>query len=165
MDCAASLKNWWRIFKVRMMADKFDIKTIKSASGKLSVLERMPFEVKRVYYLHGIDVSAMRGGHAHKKTDRIMIAVNGSFKVSIRYNTWKTHLLDNPTVGLRILPKEWVEVTEFSEGAICLVLASTEHDESDCVRDFSDFRKLSKSQAFCDCRQGRDPCDCERSVL
>ena len=146
------------------MAMQFDIKTVIDQRGNLSVLEHLPFAVKRVYYLHGTEVSSMRGGHAQKTLDRIMIAVHGSFKASVRYHQWDTYTLNDPTVGLRILPKEWVELTDFSKDAVCLVLASDAYNEADSVRDFATFKRLTKARSFCDCRQGRDPCDCERSV-
>ena len=146
------------------MAESLELKTIKDSRGSLTVLEKLPFSIKRVYYLHGIDISAMRGGHAHKNLERIMVAVNGSFKVSVRGKQWRDYVLDNPETGLAIHPKEWVEINGFTEGAVCLVLASEEHDESDCVRDYNQFLKLSKSQAYCDCNQGRLECSCERSV-
>lgn len=148
----------------KRMAGKMDLRTITDHRGSLTVLERLPFEIKRAYFLHDIKDGAARGGHAQKTTDRVIVPVHGSFKVSVRYNSWRDFEMDDPKLGLRVLPKEWVEITDFSPGAVCLVLASKEFDESDSVRDFEVFKRLIKPRAFCDCQQGREPCTCEASV-
>lgn len=122
------------------MAINLDIKTIIDHRGNLSVLERLPFDIKRVYYLHGIDPSSMRGGHAHKELDRIMVCVTGSFSVRVRNGVSdKIYKLDNPTQGLRIFPMDWLDLSDFTEGSVCLVLASLEHDENDCIRDMDEY--------------------------
>lgn len=75
-----------------------------------------------------------------------MIAVNGSFKATIRSpnREWSEHFLESPENGLMIGPLEWLELTEFSPDAVCLVLASEEHDEDDCVRDYKEYIDLCK---------------------
>lgn len=156
--------NWWRSFKGKQMAESLNLKTIQDTRGSLTVLEKLPFSIKRVYYLHGVDISAMRGGHAHRNLERIMVAVSGSFKVKVRNKRWSEFVLNDPTVGLAIHPLEWVEVNEFTPDAVCLVLASEEHDEKDAIREFDAYMRLSKPQSSCDCNQGRLDCSCERSV-
>lgn len=131
------------------MAINLDIKTLTDTRGSLSVLERLPFDIKRVYYLHGIDTSSMRGGHAHKKLERIMMCVSGSFTVRARDGVNdRTHKLDTPTHGLRIFPMEWLELSDFSEDAVCLVLASHEHDENDCIRDYDEYLDMIRRMLF-----------------
>lgn len=125
------------------MAERFKLKTVSDPRGRLTVLERLPFAIKRVYYLHGIDPSAMRGGHAHRNLDRVMVAVSGSFTVTIGESIYP---MSDPTVGLRINPMEWVEARDFSPDAVCLVLASEEHDEADAIRDYDHFQALWKHQ-------------------
>jgi hypothetical protein len=116
------------------------LQTIKDARGSLTVAEKLPFPIKRAYWLHGIDVDATRGGHAHRKLRRLMVAVSGSFQVSAKQGRhWNDVVLKNPSDGLLIEPLTWIELSEFSPGAVCLVLASEEHDESDCIRDFQEF--------------------------
>jgi hypothetical protein len=159
-----AITRWWRGFLGKKMAEKLDLQTITDARGNLTVLERLPFAVKRVYYLHGVDPNAMRGGHAQKGTDRVMVAVNGSFKVTVRSKGWSEHVLDDPKKALRVKPLEWLELTEFTPDAVCLVLASEEYDEADSVRDFETYTRLLKKRSQCDCLQGRLPCTCERSV-
>lgn len=126
------------------MNEVIDLDVHADARGTLTVAERLPFPIRRAYWLHGIDVEATRGGHAHRALHRLMIAVNGSFKVSIRSRGWRDVRLNTPNRGLLIHPLTWIELSEFSPGAVCLVLASEEHDESDCIRDFTEFVRLSR---------------------
>lgn len=111
---------------------------IETNRGTLTVIERLPFQIKRVYYLHGV-TGQDRPGHAHKALHRLMIAVHGSFKVRCVDREWRLLTLNNPGEGLLIEPMVWVELSDFSKDAVCLVLASEEHDESDVIRDFDEF--------------------------
>lgn len=122
-----------------------NLKTITDSRGSLTVIEKPPFEIKRVYYLHHIDAAKTRGGHAHRKLRRIMVAVHGSFVVTVRagkHIKYRDVTLNDPCVGLQIEPMEWLELHSFKDDAVCLVLASEEHDESDCIRDFAEFKGL-----------------------
>lgn len=120
------------------------LKTIRDSRGSLTVAEKLPFPIRRVYWLHGIDVRATRGGHAHKALRRVMVAASGSFKVKTRIRGWDNRTLSDPSDGLVIEPMTWVELSDFSPGAVCLVLASEEHDEADCIRDFETFLKARR---------------------
>ena len=112
---------------------------IESEAGSLSVLngeEHLPFVPQRVYYIYDLPAGAQRGGHAHKSLDQVLIPINGSFEVKI-YDGQKhnTILLNNPNTGLHIKAGIWRELSNFSEGAICLTLASKKYDESDYIRE------------------------------
>lgn len=121
------------------------LKTIRDARGSLTVIERLPFDIKRVYYLHHIDPAATRGGHAHRALRRLMVPIAGSFNVTVRDRyAYRDLRLDDPTQGLMIEPLEWLELRDFSADAIVLVLASLEHDEADCIRDFAEFLRLAR---------------------
>jgi hypothetical protein len=125
---------------------KLNLKTISDLRGRLTVIEKLPFDIKRVYYLHHIDTHSERGGHAHRALKRLMVAVNGSFILKMRDKSgWHEITMDSPETGIFINPLEWLELSNFSEGAVCLVLASEEHDEADCIRDFKVFKNLCKS--------------------
>lgn len=120
------------------------LQTIRDPRGNLTVAEKLPFQIRRAYWLHGIDAKAARGGHAHRALHRLMIAVSGGFKVTYRTRGWQDVRLDTPEWALVIPPLVWIELSEFSPGAVCLVLASEEHDEKDCIRDFGEFVRLSR---------------------
>jgi len=117
---------------------------IEDPRGNLSVIEgnTIPFTIKRVYFLYDVPSGAERGGHAHKNLQQFIIAVAGSFDVVLNNGKEEiTHRLFKPNEGLLVTQNTWRELRNFSAGAVCLVIASEEFDESDYIRDFEDFKK------------------------
>ena len=113
--------------------------------GKLSVVEKdiIPFDIKRVYYLYDVPSDSYRGGHAHKKLIQFMIPLSGSFEVLLDDGKKrKKVMLNKPDKGLLIPKGIWREMDNFSSGAICMVLASENFDESDYFRDYDQFKKF-----------------------
>ena len=106
-----------------------DLPPLGDERGSLIAIEankHIPFEVKRVYYIFGTKPGVSRGFHAHK-----MVLDDGINKESV----W----LDSPTKGLLIGNNVWREMHEFSDDCVLLVLASEHYDESDYIRDYSEF--------------------------
>ena len=114
---------------------------ITSVSNNLNI----PFAVRRIYYLYDIPSGSERGGHAHKDLHQLIIAISGSFDITLDDGTTKkTVRLDRPNYGLLIVPGIWRELKEFSSGAICLVLASNKYDENDYIRSYNEFKEFYK---------------------
>lgn len=117
--------------------------------GNLSVVENgkdVPFEVKRVFYLYDIPGGESRGAHAHKKCHQLLVAVSGSFEVTLDDGRNKrTVQLNRPFYGLHIPPGIWAAEQGFSSGSVCLVLASEKYDEGDYIRDYQDFLKFKNA--------------------
>jgi uncharacterized RmlC-like cupin family protein len=108
-------------------------------------LKNIPFEVKRIYYLYDIPGGESRGGHGHKLLESVIIAVSGSFDVTVDDGVNKKKIqLNRPYWGLNVKPGMWREITNFSSGAICLVLASDLYDTEDYIRVYSDFLDFKK---------------------
>jgi dTDP-4-dehydrorhamnose 3,5-epimerase-like enzyme len=108
----------------------------------LAVIEKdtYPFHIKRVYYLYDVPSDAYRGGHAHKEVHELLIALSGSFEVLLDNGKAKQKvMLNKPNKGLLIPTGVWRELDNFSSGAVCLVLASEEFDESDYIRNYDAF--------------------------
>tara|TARA_B100000809_G_scaffold266928_1_gene333140 strand:- start:3952 stop:4356 length:405 start_codon:yes stop_codon:yes gene_type:complete len=121
-----------------------DIPTINDARGNLAVIEKdiLPYQIKRVYYLFDVPSDSFRGGHAHKEQLEFLIALSGSFTVTLdNGKSKKSFLLNKPNKGLLLPTGIWRELEDFSSGAICLVLSSGEFEESDYIREYSDFKK------------------------
>ena len=118
--------------------------------GNLSVVENgkgIPFDIKRVYYLYDVPGGESRGGHAHKDLYQIIMAVSGSFSVTLDDGRNKqTFVLNRPYQGLLVVPGIWRTLDDFSSGAVCLVLASEMYDESDYIRDYNEFVKYKYEQ-------------------
>ena len=111
--------------------------------GNLSVVENgkdVPFEIKRVFYLYDIPGGESRGAHAHKTCHQFLVAVSGSFEVTLDDGRNKrTVVLDRPFYGLHIPPGIWAAEQGFSSGSVCLVLASEKYEEEDYIRDYKDY--------------------------
>ena len=100
----------------------------------------MPFEIKRVYYLYDVPGGAERGGHAHKNLEQYIIAMSGSFDISLDDGVEKKKIhLNRSYYGLYVCPMIWREIDNFSSGSVCMVLASDYYDEDDYFRDYNEF--------------------------
>ena len=121
-----------------------DIRRFSDNRGYLSVVEGevdIPFEIKRIYYLYMVP-EASRGAHAHKQLQQLIIATSGSVHVTLDDGRdKKTFVLDKPWKGLLVMPGLWRTLTDFSGGAVCMVLASARYDSEDYIRDYDDFLK------------------------
>lgn len=111
--------------------------------GDLTFLEgqrHVPFDIARVYYLYNVPVDSERGGHAHKALQQVIFALSGSFRVRLDNGTRKTdvHLRD-PRRGIHVNRLVWRELDMFSQGAVCMVVASHPYDEDDYFRDYDEF--------------------------
>lgn len=112
-------------------------------AGSLVALEKgddFPFEIKRVYYVWGTDKDTVRGKHAHKKLEQVIVCVSGNcdFILDDGNNRELVHLSD-PTQGLYIGNNIWREFTNFSKDCVVMVLASEHYDETDYIRDYNEF--------------------------
>ena len=118
------------------------IPTVEDLRGNLAFVQNdiLPFELKRIYYLFDVPSTAFRGGHSHIDQHEILIALSGSFEVTVTDGKdKKSYLLNKPNIGLHIPTGIWRELENFSSGAVCLVLASDVFEEADYIRDFDVF--------------------------
>ena len=117
---------------------------ITNRAGNITPVENnihIPFDVKRVYYLYDIPGGESRAAHGHKLLEQLIVAASGSFDITIDDGiNKKTVQLNRPYFGLHILPGIWRDISNFSSGAICLVLASTLYDEKDYLRNYANFK-------------------------
>lgn len=120
-----------------------DIPTVTDNRGSLSYAESgdlTPFDIKRVYYIHGAPTGALRGRHAHRELQQVMVAVHGSCYVAVD-DTENRHIvkLDDPTTGLYVPPMAWREMLAWNDECVLLVLASEHHDPDDYIDDYEEF--------------------------
>jgi dTDP-4-dehydrorhamnose 3,5-epimerase-like enzyme len=116
------------------MARIIDLKTFTDKRGNLTVIEKViPFDIKRIFYIYGVDDSK-RGGHRHHKTYQAAVCIRG--KCTIYNNNGENEgefLLNSPDKCLLIEPRDWHTMYNFSEDAILMVLASENFDEKDYI--------------------------------
>lgn len=98
----------------------------------------IPFEVQRVYMLHHIVDE--RGGHAHRDTHQLVIALSGSFELILSDGTdSRSFLLDDPTRGLLLGPMLYIRMKSFTPDARAVVIASTHYDCARSIRSWDDY--------------------------
>jgi dTDP-4-dehydrorhamnose 3,5-epimerase-like enzyme len=123
---------------------------IPDSRGNLTFVEggrHIPFEIRRVYYLYDVPGGAVRAGHAHKSLHQILIAMSGSFDVTLDDGQEKKkYHLNRSYYGLYIPPMIWRDIDNFSSGSVCMALASEFYDEEDYFRDYSNFITEVKSR-------------------
>ncbi len=117
--------------------------TVTDSRGKLTVIEgdeRLPFDIRRVYYLYDVPDGVVRGAHAHKELQQLIIALSGSLDIILDDGADRRRFrLDRPDRGLLVGSMIWRSLENFSDGSVCCVLASAPHLESDYIRDYSEF--------------------------
>jgi hypothetical protein len=106
----------------------------------------VPFAIARVYWIYGVPGGAWRGGHAYRTNSEMLVALSGSFDVTVddghgRYR----HALNRGYVGLLVPEMTWRTVENFSTNAVCLCLASGPYDPEDYVRTYDEFLELTSS--------------------
>lgn len=111
--------------------------------GNLTVVENgktLPFDVKRVYYLYDVSGGESRGAHAHRDLEQLIVAASGSFTVTLDDgNCKRSFFLNRPYQGLYVKPGMWRDLSDFSSGAVCMVLASDIYQVEDYIRDYEEF--------------------------
>ncbi len=131
------------------LARFIDLPVISDPRGNLCFAEsgrHVPFSIERVYYLFDVPSGSVRAGHAHRALQQVLLAVSGSFDVSLNDGVREeTVTLNRAHRGLIIGPMLWRELRNFSSGSVCLVLASLPYDEADYIRDFEDFQAFAKA--------------------
>lgn len=123
-----------------------DVPTFTDERGAISVMDKeLPFEVKRVFWLHHIQEGKDRGAHALLEGMEIMIAVHGSFVVDLDDGTEKTSvLLDDATKGLIIRPGVWFRTHSYKKDGVSLILADEEYRRDRYTYDYNEFTALRR---------------------
>ena len=112
--------------------------------GNLVVVEGsgidIPFSIKRVFYIYGSDAEVIRGRHANRETEFVLINVSGKRKVKVD-NGYEQRIidLDRPRMGLYLSTMVWKDMFEFSPDSVLLVLASEHYDTEEYIRNYDDF--------------------------
>ena len=141
-----------RLVKIYKSVDDVKILEFKQHGderGRLVVAEcgsEIPFDIKRIFYIYGSDGEVVRGKHANKKSEFILVNVAGTSNVRVEdvYGNERTYFLDHPHMGLYLPAMVWKEMYKFSADSVLLCISSQLYDPNEYVRDYKDYRNLAK---------------------
>jgi len=123
---------------------------IEDHRGNLSFYESLnhiPFEIKRTYWIYDVPGGGTRGGHAFKAQAEFIIALSGSFDVKLSDGkSEKIYSLNRSYYGLYIPNMIWREMSNFSTNSLALIVSSTHFRDTDYIRDYDLFQKLSLNE-------------------
>ncbi len=123
-------------------------KDLGDERGNLVVVEGnrdIPFAIRRIFYIYGSDDTVVRGQHANRNSEFVMINVCGTSKVRVDNGSESRIIeLNRPRMGLYLKNNVWKDMYDFSPDSILLVLASEHYDESEYIRDYGEYLKYLK---------------------
>ena len=126
--------------KVKML----DFKQYGDERGHLVIVEGekdVPFEIKRAFYIYGSEKGVIRGQHANRKTEFVLINVAGTSKVKVKDGEGNEAIfcLNRPHTGIYLPTMVWKDMYDFSGDSVLLVLANTHYDPEEYIRNYDDF--------------------------
>jgi oxalate decarboxylase/phosphoglucose isomerase-like protein (cupin superfamily) len=119
---------------------------ILNEKGNLSVIEEeldIPFKIKRIYWIYDVPGGEIRGSHAFRETEELIVALSGSFDVVLHDGTEnKNFSLNRSYYGVYVPKLTWRKIENFSTNSLALILSSTTYNEDDYIRDFDNFLSI-----------------------
>ena len=120
--------------------------------GHLVVVEGMediPFEIKRIFYIYGTDKDVVRGQHANRISEFVLINVSGTSKVRVKDGKGNEAIyhLNRPHTGIYLPRMVWKDMFDFSEDSVLLCLASTHYDPDEYIRNYDDFIEIINGES------------------
>ena len=112
--------------------------------GHLVIVEGnkdIPFDIKRAFYIYGSDANVVRGQHANRESEFVLINVAGKSKVRVKDGEGNEaiYCLNRPHTGIYLPTMVWKDMYDFSEDSVLLVLASTYYDPNEYIRNYDVF--------------------------
>jgi len=125
----------------------FQLPKIEDPRGNLSIIEEeqhIPFKIERVYWIYDVPGGQMRGGHAFKEQQELIVSLSGSFDVVVDDGLVKqTFSLNRSYYGLFVPAGLWRQMQNFSTNSLAMILSSTHYKADDYIREYSEFLKLT----------------------
>ena len=125
-------------------AQMLEFPEIGDERGRMVVVEGeldIPFDIKRVFYIYGSDADVVRGQHANRKSEFVLINVAGTSKVKVLDGKGNEAIfvLNRPHTGVYLPRMLWKDMYDFSEDSVLLCLSSEHYDASEYIRDYDEF--------------------------
>lgn len=131
-----------------MNTELINLPKFEDPRGNLSFIEEndhIPFNIARTYWIYDVPGGEVRGGHAFKEQQELIVALSGSFDVVVDDGREKqVFSLNRSYYGLYVPAGYWRQMQNFSTNSLALVLSSTPFSEDDYIRDYDDFLKFKK---------------------
>lgn len=131
-----------------MKTEIINLPKFEDPRGNLSFIEEfkhIPFKIQRAYWIYDVPGGEIRGGHAFKIQQEIIVALSGSFDVAVDDGqTKKTFSLNRSYYGLYLTAGLWRQLQNFSTNSLALVISSTHYDERDYIYDYQEFLNFSR---------------------
>lgn len=129
---------------VEKMAEMLEFSQKGDERGRLVIVEGLkdiPFEIKRIFYIYGTEKNTIRGKHANRNSEFVLINVSGTSKVNVKDGKGNEaiYYLNRPHTGIYLPKMVWKEMYDFSEDSVLLCLASEIYDANEYIRDYSEF--------------------------
>jgi dTDP-4-dehydrorhamnose 3,5-epimerase-like enzyme len=119
---------------------------IEDLRGNLSFIEEdthIPFKIERTYWIYDVPGGQVRGGHAFKRQQELIVALSGSFDIVVDDgNEKKIFSLNRSYYGLYIPAGLWRQMENFSTNSLAMVISSTFFSEDDYIREYCNFLKF-----------------------
>ncbi len=129
-----------------MLPELINLPKIPDLRGNLSFIEEdthLPFKIRRVYWIYDVPGGERRGGHAFRETEELIVALSGSFEVVLHNGVKDTRFSLNRSYFGVLVPKMfWRMLENFSTNSLALIIASTDFNEADYIRNFEEFKNL-----------------------
>jgi oxalate decarboxylase/phosphoglucose isomerase-like protein (cupin superfamily) len=123
---------------------------IEDRRGNLTFIEsnrHIPFDIKRVYWIYDVPGGEIRGSHAYKTHEELIIALSGSFDVILHDGEKEMkYSLNRSYYGLYVPNLYWRRLENFSTNSLCLILANDFYSKDDYIRDFEEFMRVVKNE-------------------
>ena len=131
---------------------KLYFKDLGDERGNLVVIEGdgvdIPFDIKRAFYIYGSDKDVIRGQHANRKSEFVLINVAGESKVRVKDGEGNEviYCLNRPHTGVYIPSMIWKDMYDFSEDSVLLCLASTNYDPDEYIRNYDEYVEIIRKE-------------------
>lgn len=129
------------------MAQMLELSQKGDERGHLVIVEGkqdIPFDIKRIFYIYGSDKDVVRGQHANRKSEFVLINVAGTSKVKVLDGKGNeaVYSLNRPHTGIYLPKMVWKDMYDFSEDSVLLCLASEHYDAGEYIRSYDEFEKI-----------------------
>lgn len=134
----------------KILPQLFDLPKLLDHRGNLSYIEEethFPFKIRRVYWIYDVPGGEYRGAHAFRSSEEFIVALSGSFDVVLNDGVKEyRYALNRSYYGLLVPRMTWRVMENFSTNSLALVIASTDFDQADYIRDFATFQRLKENE-------------------